>query len=156
MIGMSDSWIPEPEWQTVVENVPLVSVDLVVRRNGAVLLGKRSNEPAKGYWFVPGGRVHKGERRSDAIHRIATDELGLDVEPVETIGVYNHFYDTADVPVSDGKHYLATGFVVDCNDKDPIVDDQHDAVRFFERPPNQLHEYVRQYLVDAESLPDWL
>nr|WP_276278577.1 hypothetical protein [Halomicroarcula sp. SYNS111] len=38
--------IPPSEWQAIVENVPLVSVDLVVEHNGGILLGKRENEPA--------------------------------------------------------------------------------------------------------------
>jgi hypothetical protein len=49
--------IPPSEWRVIVENVPLVSVDLVVEHDGGVLLGKRENEPAQGEWFVPGGTV---------------------------------------------------------------------------------------------------
>ena len=49
-----DRWIPSEEW-AVVDNVPLVSVDLVAKHDGGVLLGRHENEPAKGEWFVPGG-----------------------------------------------------------------------------------------------------
>jgi len=35
-------------WRVIVENVPLVSVDLVVEHDGGILLGERENEPAKG------------------------------------------------------------------------------------------------------------
>jgi colanic acid biosynthesis protein WcaH len=62
-----------------VTSVPLVSVDLVVRHDGGAVLGRRQNEPAKGEWFVPGGRVHKDERLTDAVHRVARTELGSDV-----------------------------------------------------------------------------
>jgi hypothetical protein len=39
---------------------PLVSIDLIIRDNAdRVLLGLRNNEPAKGYFFVPGGIILK-------------------------------------------------------------------------------------------------
>ena len=44
----SEKPIPDDEWQTIVANVPLVSVDLVIEHDGGVLLRKRENEPAKG------------------------------------------------------------------------------------------------------------
>ena len=62
--------IPPSKWQAIVENIPLVSVDLVVEHDGGVLLGKRENEPAKGEWFVPGGTVLKNETRTEAVHRV--------------------------------------------------------------------------------------
>ena len=53
---MPAKWKPilPPEWRTIVENVPLVSVYLVIEHDSGVLLGKRENEPAKGEWFVSG------------------------------------------------------------------------------------------------------
>ena len=113
---MSDEWISDEDWRTIVANVPIVSVDLVVRREGGVLLGRRTNEPAKGAWFVPGGRVRKGETRREAVHRVASEELGSDVEIVESLGAFEHQYETADVDNVDSKHYLANGYVVDVVD----------------------------------------
>jgi colanic acid biosynthesis protein WcaH len=47
----------------VVKRTPLVSIDIIVEnRRNQVLLGLRKNEPAKGFWFVPGGRILKNER----------------------------------------------------------------------------------------------
>ena len=63
--------VPASEWQSIVEHVPLVSVDLVVEHDGGVLLGRHENEPARGEWFVPGGTVLKNEPRTEAVHRVA-------------------------------------------------------------------------------------
>ena len=38
-------------FRTVIENTPLVSIDLCLVCDGQVLLGKRTNEPLKGEWF---------------------------------------------------------------------------------------------------------
>ena len=42
----------------IINATPLVAVDLIIEnRNKEILLGKRVNRPAQGYWFVPGGRI---------------------------------------------------------------------------------------------------
>lgn len=151
---MSEYRIPESEWQTIVKHVPIVSVDLVVYRDKSVFLAERANKPAKGEWFVPGGRVKKGETREDAVRRVARSELGTEVTIVEELGAYEHFYDESEADVSSGKHYLANGYVVDVSGEPAPVDDQHEAAKWIpvdELP--DLHEYVAAYLVDSESVP---
>lgn len=88
--------LPEEVFAAVVANAPLISIDLIAENpQGAVLLGLRNNPPAKGYWFVPGGRVRKDESLDAAFTRIAQDELGLCARRNEhpMAGVYEHFYD---------------------------------------------------------------
>lgn len=148
-------WIPDDDWATIVANVPIVSVDLLVRYDSGLLLGKRTNEPAKGYWFMPGGRVQKGETRLEAVHRIGNKELGLEVEIVESLGAFEHLYDAADVEGVDMKHYIANGYVVDVVSGNPQPDDQHDDLRVFRSPPNPLHEHLQAYLETAETLAEW-
>ncbi|MFB1066314.1 NUDIX domain-containing protein [Natrinema sp. H-ect4] len=152
---MTEGWIPEDEWRTIVEHAPIVSVDLLVRFNGGLIFGKRENEPAAGYWFIPGGRVQKRETREEAVHRIAGEELGADVRIIESLGAYEHIYDTADVDGVGGKHYLANGFVVEAESSNLVPDDQHSDLKIFSESPEPLHEYVRQYLQDASTLPEW-
>ena len=146
--------IPDDEWATIVRNVPLVSVDLVVRTDGGVVLAKRRNEPAKGEWFVPGGVVRKHEEIEKAVHRVAREELGVSVTIDRRLGAYEHFYETADVEATDGKHYVAIGHVVTATGEIRVADDQHDAVEIFEPPFDglDLHPYVAAYLADAGLL----
>lgn len=143
--------IPDEEWATVVGNVPIVSVDLVVRHDGGVVLGKRQNQPGKGEWFVPGGRVHKNETLRDAVHRIAAEELGAEVSITRRLGVYEHFWDRADTDTDSGKHYVPVGFVVSVDGDVGAADAQHDSVRTFQPPFDtlDLHPYVSAYLEDA-------
>jgi len=43
------------EFAEVVKRAPLASIDLVVKNSRReMLVGLRKNEPAKGFWFVPG------------------------------------------------------------------------------------------------------
>jgi colanic acid biosynthesis protein WcaH len=146
---MPDRPIPEDDWRTVVRAVPIVSVDLIVRHDGGVVLGKRSNAPARGTWFVPGGRVRKDERLDDAVHRIAETELGVDVRIESRLGVYEHLYDESEFESVGSKHYLANGFVVRPLSDAFAPDDQHAALRVFDPPFPDLHPYVEAYLRDA-------
>lgn len=162
---MDTHWIPDDEWRTIVANVPIVSVDLVIRCGGDVLLGRRTNEPAKGNWFVPGGRVLKGETRREAVHRVAEEELSIEVEIVESLGAFEHRYEISDIAGVDSKHYLANGYVVDIAggvgtdgvdaDEQLTADDQHDAFRVFRSPPEPCHEYVRDYVEAAATVDAW-
>jgi len=147
-------WIEDEDWATIVANVPIPSVDLVVRHEGGVVLGRRTNAPARGEWFVPGGRVRKGERLTDAVHRVARDELGVDVTIGDRLGAYTHLYETSDVDGVESKHYVANGFVVEPID-DPLAtapDAQHDELRLLRERPDDCHDYVAAYLDTAGLL----
>jgi colanic acid biosynthesis protein WcaH len=146
------AWIEPDTWPTIVGNVPIVTVDLIVWTPDGIVLGRRRNEPAKGEWFVPGGRVQKGEGLTDAVTRIGREELSVTVDIVAELGAYEHFFDVADVDDVGGKHHIAHGYVVHTTETDCEIDDQHDELRFFTERPNDLHEYVTAYLDDAGLL----
>jgi colanic acid biosynthesis protein WcaH len=106
------------EFFRVVRNAPLVSIDLVVcDPDGRVLLGLRNNNPAKGYWFVPGGRIRKDEPLSAAFQRIIACELGEEIASQlvmgerQFLGVFEHFYETNFADVSGvGTHYVVLAY----------------------------------------------
>ena len=56
-----------------------VAVSAIVQREGTVLLVLRGRPPHVGRWSVPGGRVHFGERLTDAVVREVSEETGLRV-----------------------------------------------------------------------------
>jgi 8-oxo-dGTP diphosphatase len=67
---------------------PRVGVGGVVVNNGRVLLIRRGQEPLKGKWSLPGGLVEVGENLTQALRRELKEETGLNVEPLEVIGVF--------------------------------------------------------------------
>lgn len=64
-------------FKIVVKNTLLVSIDLCIVCDGKILLGKRKNDPLKGFFLTPGGRVLKNEAHIDCLKRVAKSELGL-------------------------------------------------------------------------------
>jgi colanic acid biosynthesis protein WcaH len=88
--------LPLTDFSQLIRNGILVAIDLICYNNsGEVLVGYRKNAPAKGFWFVPGGRIHKNETLNQAFHRIADDELHLNLEQdkVKLKGIYDHIYE---------------------------------------------------------------
>jgi len=115
---------------SVVNNTPLVSIDLLVR-SGAnkLLLGRRVNQPAAGDWFVPGGRIYKSETLEQAFLRITATELGLahHLDQARLVGAFTHLYDTnfAGAP-GISTHYVVLGYRLDLNiDPDQLPAQQH-------------------------------
>jgi len=139
----------------VVRQTPLVSIDLVVSNDrGEVLLGHRNNEPAKGYWFVPGGRIQKDERIDEAFSRIVQCEIGIRRSRVSAklIGAFEHMYDSNFAEVEGiNTHYvvLAHHLIIP---RDTIIkpDAQHDELRWWPIAQaidsDNVHEYSRDYL----------
>lgn len=105
-------WIPPATFETVVENTPLVSIDFVVTKQGTLLVGERVNRPAKGTYFVPGGRICKNEKLDDAFRRIAHDEIGLDVmrKNSDFMGIYDHIYPDSTLNPDSSTHYVVLAF----------------------------------------------
>ncbi len=72
--------------------LPIATINIAILRDDEVLLVKRLNEPAKGYWYTPGGIILKGESLKGSVLRICKEETGLDVESIKLIGVYTEYW----------------------------------------------------------------
>jgi len=108
--------LSERDFLEVIERTPLVSIDLVIQdAAGRVLLGWRTNEPAKNTWFVPGGRIRKNETLDAAFLRLTSAELGKAVALAEAVplGAYTHLYETNFAEVDGiGTHYVVLAYAL--------------------------------------------
>lgn len=104
------------ELADVVKNAPLVSIDLIVKNDkGEVLVGLRKNEPARGFWFVPGCRILKDERIAEAFGRTGHEELGINLafEDASFLGVFEHLYPNNFTEKEDfSTHYVVLAYEV--------------------------------------------
>ncbi|MBN9099520.1 MAG: NUDIX domain-containing protein [Pseudonocardia sp.] len=67
------------------DSVPCVG-GLAYDADGRILLVRRRNDPGRGLWSVPGGRVEAGESDAEALVREMHEETGLTVRPGELVG----------------------------------------------------------------------
>lgn len=143
-------------FKTVVEATPLVSIDLIAYHEGKILLGRRKNRPAQGFWFTTGGRILKNEPLAVAKRRIANVELGLQSlpSPPRFVGVFEHFYDDGVFEGID-THYVNLAYRLDLDApcQPPTV--QHDAYRWFTidelLSDEDVHPYVKLYFTKDSS-----
>lgn len=144
-----DEFVPEDLFAEFTARMPQVCVEVVLDTDEGVLLARRTNEPTKGEWFWPGGRLYKGEELESAARRVAREELGIEVEIEERLGVYAHFWETSAVVGEASRHTVNVVFRVTAAREFEIeLDEQHDAYRFLSELEGGLHEYVRRYVED--------
>ncbi|QGK68890.1 NUDIX domain-containing protein [Allosaccharopolyspora coralli] len=71
----------------VSDRNPLPCVGAVVHDDqGRLLLVRRANEPRRGLWSLPGGRVESGESDRSAVAREVLEETGLSVTVGPIVG----------------------------------------------------------------------
>lgn len=69
----------------MTDRVPCVGA-VVLDDRRRLLLVCRANEPGRGLWSVPGGRVEPGETAAAAVVREVREETGLDVQVGRLLG----------------------------------------------------------------------
>lgn len=148
---MDDDWIPEELFAEFVATMPQACVELFLETDDGVLVARRANEPAEGEWFWPGSRLLKGERLEEAAHRVAEEELDVEVDLTGRLGVYEHFWETSAVVGSPSRHTVNVVFRATPGEAEPEIelDDQHTEYRFLDEVEPGLHEYVQKYLEDS-------
>ncbi len=142
-------YIEKKVFKSIIEHTPIVAVDVIVKHEKKILLGKRINKPAQDYWFTFGGRVVKNEMIHSAIVRIAHVELGVAlISTPKFIGVFEHFYDESifdDVPI----HYLDLAYEVEISVCKDFQGCQHSEYRWFNlkelMKSKEVHDYVKDY-----------
>ena len=146
--------VPIEQFKTVVEYTPLVSIELVTMFQDKVLLGRRVNKPAFGFYFTTGGIVRKNESFQEAQKRIAKDELGIElIEEPRFLGVYEHFYDDS-IFDSVSTHYVNHGYLLELDDElIEIPKEQHSEYKWFTikelLQSDEVHDYVKLYFKNS-------
>ncbi|XXK59464.1 GDP-mannose mannosyl hydrolase [Porticoccaceae bacterium nBUS_09] len=144
----------EPDiFKSIVKNTPLVSIDICLLHGGKILLGKRSNEPLKGKWFTPGGRIFKNESWQECILRVSQSELGFvidDLSSFRLMGVWDHFYENSVMDNDMSTHYVNLPHYCILETRPSLsIDQQHNDLRWFDLDEvagkNGFHEYMQSY-----------
>jgi len=78
--------LPQEEYEHIYSRVPRLTVEVVIWSRDGVLLTLRHAGPCQGLWHIPGGTVRYGEPLTDAVRRVADEELGLSVEVEGLLG----------------------------------------------------------------------
>lgn len=102
--------IPHSLYKKMVDMLPVACVDVIVIHKGKYLLVKRKNEPEKGKWWLPGGRILKGEKLIEAVERKIKEELGIKIKDLRPLGYYEGFFRQNEFGLKNGIHGLSIVF----------------------------------------------
>ena len=104
---------------------PKPAVGVAVFRDGQLLLVRRTMEPGRGRWSLPGGYLDIGEDPRAAAAREAAEEAGVDVHVTRVIDVF------ANPPDEGGAVFVV--FAADWVGGEPSPGDDADDAAFFGR-----------------------
>ena len=154
-------WLQPEDFDTVVRLTPLVAIDLIVRSpDGRVLVGRRKNEPAKGHFFITGGRITKNETLAAAFMRISLAELGVEkrIEQARFMAIYEHFYATNNHQVAGfGTHYVVLAYELTSPVQNLLLPkDQHGEFAWLTEPEllrsPEVHENTKVYFFSGLTI----
>jgi len=134
-------YIPDSLFGKIVQHMPIASVDALIVVDGALLLLKRNYSPAKGEWWFPGGRIHKGEPLEEALRREVKEETGLEVSSQRLINVYSRVFPE--------RHDITIAYLCECKKGKVVLNDEHCEYAFFKLIPSGLHPYLLETLLDS-------
>ena len=120
-------------------------VDLLVFHDNSILLTKRTINPFKGYWHLPGTIIRRNEKREDAVRRAAKEELGKEIIIKQELGVYES--------IVSFRHDISNAFVVMFKDKKNIrTDFQSQEYKFFKKLPSKIPIHQKNMILDARRI----
>ena len=109
---------------------------IILNETGEVLLLLREKAPEAGYWSIPGGKVELFETLEDAIKREVKEELDIDIELIDLVGVTDHIVEAEEA------HWVAPTFLAEIvgGQVKNMEPSKHGGVRWF--PIDDLPENI--------------
>jgi ADP-ribose pyrophosphatase YjhB (NUDIX family) len=122
---------------------PFITVDIIIEKDGKIVLIKRAKEPFKDYFALPGGFIDLGEFAEDAAIREAKEETNLDVEIKGILGAYSD-------PKRDPRgHVISVVFIATSKSLDLKAGDDASCVGWF-----RLEEIPEKLAFDHKKIID--
>lgn len=144
------------DFKNIISLTPLVAIDFILEYDNRFLLGKRINEPAKGYFFVPGGRIRKGETLENACKRLSYNELGIIVNFDKMTPHMNmeHIYPNSVFDRNLETHYVCLSYYYKLNREEYNnlnLKDQHSGILWLSKKDlishSNVHNNTKKYFI---------
>ncbi|OGZ01788.1 MAG: hypothetical protein A2946_03990 [Candidatus Liptonbacteria bacterium RIFCSPLOWO2_01_FULL_53_13] len=137
--------IPEAFYKNICAAIPIFCVDIVAEDSyGRFILVRRKNNPARGAWWVPGGRVHKNERVAHAAVRKLKEETGLKGTFKRILGFYEFFSKKGPYKGIDVHTPIAVCLVQVHGALRIRLDEQSEGFRWVTKPGQGMHPDLRR------------
>jgi ADP-ribose pyrophosphatase YjhB (NUDIX family) len=137
-------WIDDEYYQMILKWMPIPTVDAIITFEGKFLLLKRKNPPVQGEWWLPGGRVRRGEALEDAVRREVREETGLECRSLRQVGVINLVFPEC--------HTISVYYLVEAESSNVTLNEEHSDYQWVSTLPKKSHRYLKS-MVEEAGLP---
>jgi colanic acid biosynthesis protein WcaH len=144
---MQANHIPDRLYRKIQKVLPIACVDLLIKYDKGIILCKRKNSPAKGRFWLPGGRILKGESLEQAVKRKLKEETGLRAKSIKFIGTYTNYFKRGFYGFPF--HAIVSVFLVEARNKKIKLDNQHSEFMVVKELNKRLPAYIRQVIIDS-------
>lgn len=131
------------EFKTIYSKVPRLCVDLVIKDKDSLLLTLRQKHGWEGKWHLPGGTVYFRELISEAINRVAQEELGISVKIEKHLGYIEYFSEEKERGFG---YTVSLVFLCNIETGELEIDDQVEKAEFFQTLPDNIIEEQKIFL----------
>ncbi|NJD51525.1 MAG: NUDIX hydrolase [Candidatus Methanoperedens sp.] len=135
--------LPKKEFDRVLKMVTTTVVEVIVKNENGILLGKRNTEPFRGMWHLTGGFVHYNEKISDSVKRVAKREIGVDVGIVRLLGIYEYINE------DPRGHMIALAHIVGIQGGNIAPNQDNTELKYFIKAPENMIPYQKKIFNDA-------
>ncbi len=141
-----DGLVPAIEYENFMDKFPLCTVDvLIFDEKRRVLLFRRTNEPYKGDYFTPGGRLFKNETLVDCALRQLKNEVGItvDKDSLDFVGVVNEVNPDSIFPdVNYHSVNIVFSLLIESSIVSIKLDSQHSDFKWFDTSAPNINSLV--------------
>ncbi len=123
----------QEDFDFVQKAVPMICVDIIVKNNNTVLLGKRNTYPFKGMWHIPGGLIYYNETIKEAIYRVAKREIGLEVEVIKQLPIHEYINE------DPRGHFIGLTYIVKKVSGNIKVNEFNSELKYFDCLPDNMN-----------------
>ena len=166
-IDKNKQFLPAEIYREIVRKSVVVCVDCVIVKYNIhkdryeCLLVERADEPAKNLWWLPGGRLFKGETFFDGALRKVKEETGLknddnnQITPLQILGFYNTFFPTSSWDTEEEKGTQTVQPIVlvkleSKNQTEILLDRTSERYRWIGLDPEEaIRNKEDRYVIDA-------
>lgn len=142
-------YIPEEKFREIERLIPIASFNaIIVDSKGRVLVMKRNNEPAKGRYWFPGGRIKLGQSLEEALKEQIKEETGLEWSDLKVLKVAS-----ADSSIFKSRHTVNINFLFKkVSNSEAQLNQEHSVYKWL-RPEEFDKERLDPYLKWALNGP---
>ena len=131
--------VPERYFKIFRKSFPFSCVGIIIiNEKDEFLLVRRSIFPYKGKWCLPGGIIRYGEQIEKAVHRVAKNELGIEIQLIKKIGFFEKIF--------HNRHDISHCFLATLNSQSINLDSQASDAKFFSKIPQQTSLFHKKMI----------